>query len=57
MDIANNDYTRLFAHYTEKIINLRQAKIQGEVIVAKPVLLLALIDGSSQVCSPITALC
>ena len=39
------NYPLCFAHYTERIQNLRQAKIQGEVIVAKPVLLLALIDG------------
>lgn len=29
----------------ERIMNIRQAKIQGEIIVAKPVLMLALIDG------------
>lgn len=29
-------------------MNIRQAKIRGEVIVAKPVLLLALIDGISE---------
>ena len=39
------DYSRCFAYYTEKIMSIRQAKIQGEVIVAKPVLMLALIDG------------
>ena len=39
------DYSRCFAHYTERIISIRQAKIHGEVIVAKPVLMLALIDG------------
>ena len=39
------DHSHSFAHYTERIISLRQAKIRGEVIVAKPVLLLALIDG------------
>ena len=33
------------AEYTQRIIDLRQAKIKGEVIVAKPVLLLSLIDG------------
>lgn len=35
----------IFPHYTERIQNLRQAKIRGEIIVAKPVLLLALMDG------------
>lgn len=39
------DYSRCFAHYTERIMPIRQAKIHGEVIVAKPVLMLALIDG------------
>lgn len=38
-------YACCFSHYTERIMNLRQAKIHGEVIVAKPVLMLALIDG------------
>lgn len=42
------DYEKCFEHYAERIINLRQAKIKGEVIVAKPVLLLALIDGIDQ---------
>ena len=31
--------------FTQRIMNIKQAKINGEVIVAKPVLLLALIDG------------
>ncbi len=39
------DYERCFEHYTQRIMNIRQAKIHGEVIVAKPVLLLAIIDG------------
>ena len=39
------DYPWCFEYYTDKIMNLRQAKIHGEVIVAKPVLMLALIDG------------
>jgi len=38
------DYEQCFAHYTKRIMNIRQAKIYGEVIVAKPVLLLAIID-------------
>ena len=38
-------YEKCFAHYTKRILNIRQAKIRGEVIVAKPVLLLAIIDG------------
>lgn len=38
-------YEKCFANYTKRIMNIRQAKIRGEVIVAKPVLLLAIIDG------------
>jgi putative restriction endonuclease len=38
-------YEQCFANYTKRIINIKQAKIRGEVIVAKPVLLLAIIDG------------
>lgn len=39
------NYALCHAHYTERIMSIRQAKIRGEVIVAKPVLMLALIDG------------
>ena len=39
------NYEKCYAHYTKRIMSIRQAKIHGEVIVAKPVLLLALIDG------------
>lgn len=39
------DYEKSYRHYAERIVNINQAKIRGEVIVAKPVLLLALIDG------------
>ena len=39
------NYSQCYAHYTERITTIRQAKIRGEVIVAKPVLMLALIDG------------
>ena len=38
-------YEKCFANYTKRIMNIRQAKIRGEVIVAKPVLLLTIIDG------------
>ncbi len=31
------DYSLCFSHYTERIQNHRQAKIRGEIIVAKPV--------------------
>lgn len=39
------NYELCYAHYTQRIMSIRQAKIHGEVIVAKPVLLLTLIDG------------
>lgn len=39
------NYSQCYAHYTDRIMSIRQAKIRGEVIVAKPVLILALIDG------------
>ena len=39
------NYAQCCAHYTDRIMSIRQAKIRGEVIVAKPVLMLALIDG------------
>ena len=39
------DYEKSFQHYVYRVANMRQAKVNGEVIVAKPVLLLALIDG------------
>lgn len=39
------NYEQCYAHYTKRIMSIRQAKIHGEVIVVKPVLLLALIDG------------
>jgi putative restriction endonuclease len=42
------DYERCFAFFAKRIMKIRQAKIRGEVIVAKPVLLLALIDGISE---------
>ena len=32
------DYEHCFAFYAKRIMNIRQAKIRGEVIVAKPVL-------------------
>ena len=38
-------YEQCFKHYTKQIMSIRQAKIHGEIIVAKPVLLLAIIDG------------
>lgn len=37
-------YEQCYKHYTKRIMNIRQAKIHGETIVAKPVLIVALID-------------
>ncbi len=39
------DYDQCFRHYTKWILKIRQAKIQGEIILAKPVLMVAIIDG------------
>ena len=39
------NYEQCYAHYTKRIMSIRQAKIRGEIIVAKPVLLLSIIDG------------
>ena len=44
-DLRSYFYEQYFAYYTKRILNIRQAKIRGEVIVAKPVLLLAIIEG------------
>lgn len=44
-DLTFYFYEKCYANYTKRIMNIRQAKIRGEVIVAKPVLLLAIIDG------------
>lgn len=44
-DLTLYFYEKCYANYTKCIMNIRQAKIRGEVIVAKPVLLLAIIDG------------
>ena len=46
-DLTLYFYKKCYANYTKRIMNIRQAKIRGEVIVAKPVLLLAVIDGIS----------
>ena len=37
-------YEQCYQHYTKRILKIRQAKIQGETIVAKPVLMVAIID-------------
>ena len=39
------NYEQCFAYYRFRIMDIRQAKIHGEVIMAKPVLMLVLIDG------------
>lgn len=38
-------YEQCFSYYTKRIETIRQAKIHGETIVAKPVLMVAIIDG------------
>lgn len=38
-------YEQCYQYYVKRIMNIRQAKIQGETIVAKPVLMVAIIDG------------
>ena len=38
-------YEQCYKHYTKHIETIRQAKIHGETIVAKPVLMVAIIDG------------
>ena len=40
-------YEKCYANYTKRIMNIRQAKVRGEVIVAKPLLMLAIFDGIS----------
>ncbi len=37
-------YEQCYKHFTKRITNIRQAKIHGEIIVAKPVLMVAIID-------------
>ena len=46
-DLTLYFYEKCYANYTKRIMNIRQAKIRGEIIVAKPVLMLAIIDGIS----------
>ena len=43
-------YEQCYKYYTKRITNIRQAKIHGETIVAKPVLMVAIIDGVEAVC-------
>lgn len=38
------DYERCFNHYVKHIDKIRQAKVNGEIILAKPALLVSLID-------------
>ena len=39
------DYEKCYRHYVKCIESIRQKRINGETIVAKPVLLVAIIDG------------
>ena len=43
-DLDSYFFEKCFINYTKRIMNIKQAKIRGEVILAKPVLLLAIID-------------
>ena len=38
------NYEQSYTYYTQQIMSIRQAKIHGETILAKPVLLIAIID-------------
>lgn len=44
-DLRFYDYEQCYCSYVKDIENIRQKRISGEAIVAKPVLILALIDG------------
>ena len=46
-DIRFFDYEQCYKHYTKRIESIRQHRIRGEVIVAKPVFVLAIIDAIS----------
>jgi len=39
------EYAQCYNHYTQQIESIRQKRIKGETIVAKPVLMVAIIDG------------
>ena len=41
------DYEQCYKHYTKRIETIRQHRIRGEIIVAKPVLMLSIIDAIS----------
>lgn len=38
-------YEQCYKHYTKRIETIRQAKIKGETIAAKPVFMIAIIEG------------
>ena len=42
------NYEQCYMHYVQEISHIKQAKKQGDTILAKPVLLVALIDGIEQ---------
>lgn len=44
-DFRNYFLQQHFVFFTKRILNIRQAKVHGETIVAKPVLMVAIIDG------------
>ena len=39
------DYEQCYSYYSKGIESIRQKRINGETIVAKPVLMVAIIDG------------
>ena len=41
------DYEQCYRYYTKRIETIRQHRIHGEIIIAKPVLMLAIIDAIS----------
>ena len=46
-DIRFFDYEQCYKHYTKRIETIRQHRVRGEIIVAKPVFMLAIIDAIS----------
>lgn len=44
MELKFFNYESCFSYYTQSIETIKQARVKGEVILAKPILLLAVID-------------
>ena len=45
IDDSNLNYEDIYEKYTHKMLKMHQAKVKGRVIVAKPILLLSVING------------